>query len=150
MAHTFADVLIHALFSTLERRRILNQELRTELFPYMGGTLKRLGCQPLLTNGPSDHVHMLFVLPARLPLADAIEKVKANSSKWVHERYVNKRDFAWQQGYTAFSVSPSNRQRVLDYITRQEEHHRKRTFQEEVMTFLKRSGIAFDPRHVFD
>jgi REP element-mobilizing transposase RayT len=116
----------------------------------MGGILKRLGCQPLLTNGPSDHVHVLFVLPARLPLADVIEKVKANSSKWVHERYVNKRDFAWQQGYTAFSVSPSNRQRVLDYITRQEEHHRKRTFQEEVMTFLKRSGIPFDPRHVFD
>jgi len=116
----------------------------------MGGILKRLCCQPLLVNGPSDHVHMLFVLPARLPLADIIEKTKANSSRWVHERFANQRDFAWQQGYTAFSVSPSNRQRVLDYITRQEEHHRKRTFQEEVMTFLKRSGIPFDPRHVFD
>ena len=150
MAHTFTDVLIHALFSTRERRPTLNQEFRSELFPYMGGILKRLGCQPLLVNGASDHVHMLFVLPARLPLADVIEKVKANSSRWVHERYTHRRDFAWQQGYTAFSVSPSDRQRVLDYITRQEEHHRKRTFQEEVMTFLKRSGIPFDPRHVFD
>jgi len=150
MPHTFTDILIHVLFSTREREPMLNPHLRTELFSYMGGILKRLGCQPLLTNGPSDHVHMLFVLPARLPLADVIEKVKANSSKWIHEHHASRQDFAWQQGYTAFSVSPSNRQRVLDYIARQEAHHRRRTFQQEVVAFLKKSGVPFDPRRVFD
>lgn len=150
MPHTFTDILIHALFSTRDRRPILDTTLRSELFSYMGGILKRLGCQPLLINGPSDHVHMLFVLPARTPLADIIEKAKANSSKWVHERHRDKRDFAWQQGYAAFSVSPSNRQRALDYIARQEEHHRKRTFQEEVLAFLKKSGVPFEARQVLD
>jgi REP element-mobilizing transposase RayT len=149
MSHTFTDILIHSLFSTRDREPILDTTLRSELFSYMGGILKHLGCQPLLINGPSDHVHLLFVLPPRLPRADVIEKVKANASKWVHEWYTEKRDFAWQQGYTAFSVSPSNRQRVLDYIVRQEEHHRRRTFQEEVLAFLKKAGIPFDSKRIF-
>ena len=83
-------------------------------------------------------------------VADVIEKLKANSSKWIHESFPRMRRFAWQSGYTAFSVSPPNRERVLDYISRQEEHHRKRSYQEEVLVFLKKSGIAVDPRWGLD
>ncbi|MCL5004988.1 MAG: IS200/IS605 family transposase [Acidobacteria bacterium] len=146
MAHTYTDLLIHVLFSTEKRQPFLDKELRPKLFNYMSGILKRIGCTPLLINGINDHVHALFVIPPTLCVAEVIEKLKANSSKWVHETFPHKRHFAWQAGYTAFSVSPSNRKRVLRYIAGQEEHHRRRSYQEEVLAFLEKSGIAVDPR----
>jgi len=108
----------------------------------MSGILKRLNCKPLLVNGVKDHVHVLLVAPPTLCLADIVEKLKANSSRWVHETFPQRRRFAWQAGYTAFTVSPSNRKRVLDYITGQEEHHRHRTYLEEVQAFLAKSGMT--------
>src|SRR5579872_6981658 len=146
MPHTYTDLLIHVLFSTDKRQPFLDAELRPRLFAYMGGILKRLGSEPLLINGVKDHVHLLLVLPPKLCLADVTEKLKANSSKWVHETLSQKRHFAWQAGYTAFSVSSSNRKQVLDYIAEQEEHHRRLSYQEELLTFLKKSGISADPR----
>ena len=150
MAHTYTDLLVHVLFSTDKRQPFLDQELRPRLFPYMGGILKRLGSVPMMINGVDDHVHLLLVLPPTLCLADVIEKLKANSSKWIHESFPRMRRFAWQSGYTAFSVSPSNRERVLDYISRQEEHHWKRSYQQEVLVFLKKSRIGVDPRWGLD
>ena len=146
MAHTYTDLLIHVLFSTDKRQPFLDEELRARLFSYMSGILKRIGCTPLLINGVNDHIHALLVLPPTLRVADVIEKLKANSSKWIHETFPQKRYFAWQAGYTAFSVSPSNRKRVLDYIAGQEEHHTRRSYQEELLAFLKKSGISIDPR----
>ena len=143
MAHTYTDLLIHALFSTDKRQPLLGRNLRPRLFSYMSGILKRIGFTPLLVNGVNDHVHVLFVLPPTLCVADAVEKLKANSSRWVHEKFPQKRSFSWQPDYTAFSVSPSNRKRVLDYIAGQEEHHRRRSYQEEVLEFLKKSGIRW-------
>jgi REP-associated tyrosine transposase len=150
MAHTYTDLLIHVLFSTDKRQPFLDRELRPRLFAYMGGILKRLGCVPLMINGVDDHIHLLIVLPPTLCMADVIEKLKANSSKWTREGFPRMRRFAWQSGYTAFSVSPSNRERVLEYISRQEEHHRKRSYQEEVLAFLKKSRIGVDPRWGLD
>jgi len=97
----------------------------------------------VLINGPKDHVHLLFVLPARLALSDFMEKLKANSSKWAKG---HARGFAWQTGYTAFSVSQSNLANVKAYIAKQDEHHRRRTYQEEVVALLTRHGIDFDAR----
>jgi len=142
MAHTYTDLLIHVLFSTDKRQPFLDNELRPRLFAYMSGILKRLNCKPLLVNGVKDHVHVLLVAPPTLCLADIVEKLKANSSRWVHETFPQRRRFAWQAGYTAFTVSPSNRKRVLDYITGQEEHHRHRTYLEEVQAFLAKSGMT--------
>jgi len=150
MAHTFTNVAIHALFSTKYRRPQLDSELRSELFPYMGGIIAGLKGRPLLINGPSDHVHLLFIQPAALALAELMEKVKANSSGWVHERWPQRASFGWQTGYTAFSVSQSQLELVKNYIGNQERHHRKRTFQEELMTLLERHGIAYDKRFVLD
>jgi REP-associated tyrosine transposase len=150
MAHTYTDLLIHVVFSIDKRQPFLDRGVRPRLFPYMGGILKRLGCVPLMINGVDDHVHLLLVLRPILCLADVIEKAKANSSKWIHESFPRMRRFAWQPGYTAFSVSPSNRERVLEYISRQEEHHRRRSYQEEVSAFLTKSGIIVDPRWGLD
>jgi REP element-mobilizing transposase RayT len=146
MAHTFSNILIHALFSTKHRKPHLDAEVRSELFPYMGGIIANLKGQSLLINGPTDHVHMLFVQPAALGVAELMEKVKANSSRWVHQRWPQRKRFAWQTGYTAFSVSQSQVEAVKKYIRNQEQHHRKMTFQEELEAFLKQHGIAYDER----
>ena len=150
MAHTYTNLLIHALFSTKDRQPALTAELQSRLFPYMAGIITRLKARPILINGPKDHVHVLLVLPASLPLSDLMEKLKANSSKWVHDEFPGYREFTWQVGYTAFSVSQSNLTAVKRYIAAQEEHHRKRTYQEEVIDFLREHGIEYDPRFVLD
>ena len=148
MAHTFTNIVIHALFSTKHRRPSLDAELKSELFPYMGGIIAKLNGQSLLINGPSDHVHLLFIQPA--VLSELMEKVKANSSRWVKQRWPQRKGFAWQTGYTAFSVSQSQVEAVLEYIRNQERHHQKRTFQEELTAFLTQHRIAYDPRFLLD
>jgi putative transposase len=150
MAHTYTNLLIHALFSTKDRKPILDAKLKPRLFPYIAGIVAKLEARLIRIDGPKDRVHMLLVLPANLSLADLMEKVKANSSRWVHENCPWLASFAWQTGYTAFSVSQSNLADVLSYIASQEEHHRRVTFQEEVLAFLKKHGIQYDPRFVVE
>jgi putative transposase len=150
VAHTYTCILIHALFSTHERQPYLTDEIRAELLPDLAGSIQRMKGKPVVVNGPRDHVHLLFFLPAALSLSDAMEKLKANSSKWIHQRWPEKRMFAWQTGYVAFSVSPSNAPSVRSYIMRQEEHHRRITYEQEVLALLKRHGVEYDPRFVFD
>ena len=150
MAHTYTQILIHAIFGTKQREPHLSQEIKAELFPYLAGSLQRMKATAVIVNGPRDHVHILFSLPPALSLSDAMEKLKANSSKWLHQRWPRRQAFAWQTGYAAFSVSPSNLASVRNYIARQEERHRKMTYQEEVLALLERHGIEYDPRFVFD
>jgi len=150
VAHTYTNLLIHALFSTKSRHPWLTAEVREELFSYLGGTVNKLGGQSVLVNGTEDHVHMLLVQPPALSLADLMEKVKANSSGWVKKRWPGRKAFAWQSGYTAFSVSKSHAGQVKKYIANQQEHHRKLSFQEEVLAFLERHAIPYDRRFVLD
>jgi len=147
MAHTYTNLLTHALFSTKDRRPIIKPEIKSDLYAYMGGIIASLREKPVLINGPKDHVHVLFVLPANLSLSELMEKLKANSSKWAAKRWPALW-FSWQTGYTAFSVSQSKIGEVKAYISKQEEHHCKRTYQEEVVALLKKHGIEFDPRFV--
>jgi REP element-mobilizing transposase RayT len=149
MAHTYTNILIHALFSTKDRHPWLSPEVRDEVFRYLGGTINELGGQSLLVNGPRDHIHMLFELPRTLSIAATMEKTKSHSSGWLKERWPDLRAFGWQTGYAAFSVSKSQAEHVKRYIGNQEEHHRKISFQEELLAFLKEYGIEYDPRYVF-
>jgi REP element-mobilizing transposase RayT len=150
MAHTYTNLLNHIIFSTKDRQPLLAQELKTRLFPYMGGIVKELGGVALSINGPTDHVHMLASLPPTVAPSDFVGKVKANSSGWVHRNFNQYQAFAWQVGYSAFSVSASQKQTVLDYIAGQEEHHRKVSFQEELIAFLKKHEVDYDERYVFE
>jgi putative transposase len=150
MAHTFTNLLTHIVFSTKDRAPSLEPDLKERLFPYMGGILRELGATPLLINGPTDHVHILAVLPARFAPAEILNKLKSNSSGWVHKTFPLRRDFAWQVGYAAFGVSPSQKQAVLDYIANQEEHHRKISFKEEFIAFLKKHEIEYDERYLWE
>jgi REP element-mobilizing transposase RayT len=150
MPHTYTNLLDHMIFSTKDRAPSLDAELKSRLFPYMGGIMRNLNGVALSINGPADHVHILGSLPPTAAPSDFIGTLKANSSGWVHKTFPGRQDFKWQVGYAAFSVSCSVKQTVLDYIAKQEEHHRKVSFKEELIAFLKKHGIDYDERYVFD
>jgi REP-associated tyrosine transposase len=140
MPHSFTDLLVHAIFSTKDRRAFLADEIQTELFAYIGGTVRKIGGKALLVNGTSDHVHLLVRIPADMSVAECLRMVKANSSKWVHERWPERPDFAWQSGYAAFSVSLSNREHVYRYIQNQRLHHEGVSFADEIAAFVRKYG----------
>jgi putative transposase len=119
------------------------------VFAYMGGIVRELKGIALNVNGAQDHSHLLVRLPASLSIAKAVEIVKTNSSRWIHEQRVLHQTFAWQSGYAAFSVSESQADDVSRYISNQEEHHRKFTFQEELLAFFKRCKIEYDERYIW-
>lgn len=150
MAHTFTHLLTHIVFSTKDRAAFLDDDLKPRLFAYMAGIIRELGGQVILINGPTDHVHILTTIPARLALSDFLRDLKANSSGWVHREFPSRHDFAWQTGYGAFAVSHSNLESVKEYIRNQEEHHRKLTFKEEFETFLKRHEIEYNERYLWE
>jgi len=149
MAHTFSNLFIHVIFSTKDRDPVISPDLQPRLWNYLGGVLREERCHSLGIGGTADHVHMLVRQSATAAISDLMRVVKANSSKWVHENWPNK-PFAWQVGYEAFTVSQSNVEEVQKYIARQEEHHRRMTFQEEFVLFLKRHGIEFDERYIWE
>jgi len=147
MGHTYTNLLTHIVFSTKDRLPYLRDERRDDVFAYIGGVVREMKGTALNINGAADHVHLL--LPAVLAPAKAMEIIKTNSSRWIHESRILHRTFAWQTGYAAFSVSESNADAVSKYITNQEEHHRRMTFQEEFIALLKRSGIQYDERYIW-
>jgi len=127
----------------------LRDDRRDDVLAYIGGIVRELKGTAINVNGVNDHVHALVRLPAAVPVAKAVEIVKANSSRWIHEYRVFHRAFAWQTGYAAFSVSESNADAVSAYINRQPEHHQKITFQEELIALLKRARIEYDERYLW-
>lgn len=149
MPHSFSNLLIHAVFSTKDRTRCLDDLLRSDLFPYIGGILRSVRAEPRLINGTEDHVHILTGLPTDLSVADCMRTVKTNSSRWIHEISPLQRGFAWQDGYAAFTVSASNEAAVFEYIRRQEQHHRRISFQEELVTLLVKHRVPFDKRFIW-
>ena len=151
MAQSLSRILVHFVFSTKERRPYLaNSDLRTELHAYIGGILTQLDCQPIIVGGVADHVHALAVLARTRTAADIVKETKRGSALWVKAADQSLSDFAWQNGYGAFSIGASQIRAVRDYIANQHEHHRKLTFQDEFRTLLKRYGIDFDERFVWD
>jgi putative transposase len=147
LSHTAGNLVLHLIFSTKDRRPFIIPEIRADLFAYLGGIVREMHGTALIINGTCDHVHMLIRIRPVQAAAEIARIVKTNSSRWVHENY-NLR-FAWQTGYGAFSVSESNVPAVSRYISMQEEHHKKVTFQEEYVTFLKKNKIAYDERYIW-
>jgi putative transposase len=143
MAHTYASNFIHCVFSTKDRRSSIPAARAAELFTYLGAIAGGEGFSLIAAGGTANHVHLLFVLPASHSLARAVQKLKGSSSRWMG------RGFSWQEGYGAFSVSPSQVSVVKRYIQNQEEHHRKRNFEEEFVLLLRNCGIQYDERYVF-
>ncbi len=149
MGHSYTSCLIHCVFSTKDRRPSITPDLQERLYPYMGGIVRENGMKALAVGGTADHVHMLLSLPATVEIAKAMQFIKGGSSAWLHETFPNHRDFQWQEGYGAFSISISQRDDTITYIRSQQEHHRRKTFQEEFLAFLERHGIEYDERYIW-
>jgi REP element-mobilizing transposase RayT len=142
--HSFTSSLHHCVFATKGREPLLVPEIRERLWPYLGGVARENGMKALAIGGVADHVHVLLSLPPTMSIAKAMQLLKGNSSKWIHETFPKLQSFAWQEGYAAFSVGVSGIEEMRAYVRNQEEHHRTRTYREEVIMFLKRHGLSFD------
>ena len=148
MAQTCGNVVVHLIFSTKQRQPLIEPDIRSDLFAYLGGIVRELRGTALIVNGTCDHVHLLVRIRPAQSVAEVARIVKANSSGWLRKK--GHREFAWQSGYGVFSVSESSIPAVTKYIATQEEHHRKRSFQEEFVAFLKRNKVAYDERYIWD
>jgi putative transposase len=144
--HTYNANFIHCVFSTKNRRNTIPAELQDSLWAYMLGIANRLKVKTIAIGGTENHVHLLLGLPSTMTVAEAVQKLKANSSRWMGEHGI---PFQWQEGYGAFSVSPSLLEVVQQYIRNQKEHHCKRGFEQELRAILEKSGVAYDAEKLF-
>ena len=143
-------ILIHVVFSVKYRKPRLRASWRDDLYAYIGGTVREHDATLLQIGGVEDHIHLLIRVHPKHSISSTIQLIKANSSRWINENHRMALKFQWQTGYGAFSVSQSMTETVKTYIANQVEHHRRVTFQDEYLAFLKKHGIQFDPRHVFE
>ena len=148
MSQTYSDLNYHLIFGTKERRPTLSSGVRQALCEYLGGTVKGHGGHPIEINAVADHAHLLVRLPPTVPLSDLIRGIKASSSKWLNDTKTRQRSFGWQDGDAAFTVSHSLVGRVTEYVRSQEEHHRVKTYREELIELLQKAGIEYDPRYL--
>ena len=147
MPSTFVSLNYHVVFSTKDRIPMIADSWATRLHEYLGGTVKGLGGVSLQVGGIEDHVHLLIGLKPTHCLSDVMRELKRTCSIWVHTE-IDENRFAWQEGYAAFTVSPSACESVRRYIKNQRQHHQRRSFREELVQLLQRAGIEFDDRHL--
>lgn len=150
MPQSLSAILIHLVFSTKNRESFITPAIETELHPYLAKIFRELKSPSLTIDGTSDHVHILFSLGRVIKVADLVEEVKTESSKWIKTKGREFRNFHWQRGYGAFSIGQSNVPALKRYISNQKQHHRRITFQDEYRKFLKAYGIEYDERYVWD
>jgi len=148
MPQSLSQILVHAVFSTKAREPMVSSSMRPRLHAYLAGVLGELGNVSIQVGGTADHVHALFALSRTMTIADTLEKMKTNSSKWMKKE--TRCGFGWQSGYGAFSVAASQKRTVIKYIQTQESHHRVITFQDEFRILLKRYEVEWDERYVWD
>lgn len=147
---THSCLLYHFIFSTKERRPLIDSGMKPRLYDYIGGVVRRKEGTLLAIGGVADHVHLLVRWRTDETIADLVRDVKAGSSGWVHDTWPEHRLFAWQSGYGAFTVSRSQQKRVEAYIANQERHHARSGYDKELIGLLEAHGIEYDPRYVLD
>jgi len=150
MPQSLVKNYIHITFSTKYRYPFIDDKVKDELFGYLGGICKNLECNPIIVGGYRDHVHVLCLLSRKISLMKLIERIKANSSKWIKTKGIKYQNFYWQRGYGAFSVRHSQVDIVKSYILNQENHHMKKSYKDEYLVFLQENNIEYDERYVWD
>ena len=149
MSHSYVNNLVHCVFSTKERKPLIGTDLQKRLWAFLSSVAIERGMTVVAVGGMEDHVHILVAVPATMALAKAVQSLKGVSSKWIHDEFPEQRQFAWQAGYGAFSVSRSRLDATAAYIRNQREHHRSKSFEQEFVLLLEKHGIEFDPKYVF-
>ena len=150
MGQSLAQNYIHIIFSVKNRKSLIHESIEQELFQYIGGLCKNLESTPLEVGGYKNHIHILCILSKKLPLATLIQKVKSKSSKWIKPKGPEYKNFYWQNGYGAFSISSSKVESFRSYIKKQKEHHQNMSFEEEYKDMLKENNVEFDARYIWD
>jgi putative transposase len=148
MASTFANLLYHLVFTTKNRVPLIREDLRDDLYGYIGGILRGEGGVLLAIGGMPDHVHLLAKLKTDVAVSTMVQKIKAKSSKRMNERAISPERFEWQAGYGVFSVSESLTDKVRRYIRNQEEHHARVSFRDELIALLQRNRIPYDEKYL--
>ena len=147
MSHTYISDFVHCVFSTKNRCDLIPSEVQSDLWAFVGGIARKNGFKTLIVGGTENHLHVLLSLPANITLAKAMQLIKGVSSHWMNENHTKK--FAWQEGYGAFTIGISQKADTIAYIRSQAEHHRKRSFEDEFVAFLKKHNMEYDPRYVW-
>ncbi|NJO56336.1 MAG: IS200/IS605 family transposase [Rhodospirillales bacterium] len=150
MPQSLSFLLIHIVFSTKDRAAVLDATLRPALHAYLATVARNADCECFRVGGIEDHVHLAIRLPRTLTVSKLVQDLKTASSKWLKTQSPALAGFAWQRGYGAFSVGPTDLEALQRYIETQDEHHRTRTFQDEYRAFLRKYGVEFDERYVWD
>lgn len=150
MPQSLSQILVHLVFSTKNREPLLAEEIRDDVHAYIGGIIENKKGTLLKAGSVADHIHMLIAHPRTCAPSELVQEIKTGSSKWLKSKGTRYTNFHWQGGYGLFSISPSHRQAVEDYIGNQAEHHRVVTFQEEYRRLLAKYEIPFDERYVWD
>ena len=150
MASTYTQILLHIVFSTKKRKPLITVAMRERLHPYLGGIIRGRRGVTYQIGGTADHVHILIRWGTEDSLGSLMREVKSESSKWVKQNFPEASHFGWQTGYSAFSVSFSQKKKVVDYILNQETHHRRMDFQEELRKLLKAHEVEFEEKYLWD
>ena len=150
MANTYTQLNIHVVFAVKGRENLMPSEIRPDLFRYISGILTNTNQFSLAVNGYKDHVHLFFEISPINSVSEIVRIVKANSSKWINENKLIPGKFSWQEGYGGFSYSRSQRDDVIKYIMKQDDHHSQKTFQEEYLSLLKTFEINFNEAYIFE
>ncbi len=149
MANTYTQIHIQAVFAVQNRDCIIGKQWKDELYKYITGIIQNHDHKLLAINGMPDHIHVLFGMRPSQSLSDLLQDIKGNSFQWINNRKFVNGKFSWQEGYGAFSYGKSQIPQVIQYIERQEEHHKKKTFIVEYKEFLNAFGVKYDERYVF-
>ena len=150
MPNTYTQIYIHVIFAVQGRQNLIHKGWRNELYKYITGIVRENNQKLYIINGVADHVHILLSLRPAIAISELIRDIKAGSSKWINDKQFIKGKFRWQEGYGAFSYGQSQLPRVIKYIKNQEEHHRKKSFQEEYIEFLEKYEVDYKERFLFD
>jgi len=150
MAQSLSKILLHLVFSTKNRLKLIPTELTPELRAYLASACKKQGSHAYRVGGTRNHVHIACTLPRTITVACLLEEIKTSSSAWIKKRDPGCGKFAWQAGYGAFSLGQSQLKYLIRYIDEQPAHHRKRSFKEELLTLLQKYEIKYDEQYLWD
>lgn len=150
MPQTLVSLMVHVVFSTKHRADLIAPEIEANLFAFMAGVLKNHDSRLLAANGTANHVHLLISQSKNIALSHLIQELKKSTSKWIKAQDIKYKNFHWQDGYGAFSIGESNVPALKQYIARQKEKHQKKSFEMELVEFLRKYGIEFDEKYVWD
>lgn len=149
MAQSLSKLYVHLIFHIKDEASKIQKKDRSALYAYMGSIIKDSDSIPVLINGTADHVHVFCIMSKNISLAKLVENIKRHSSRWIKTLDESYKKFSWQGGYAGFSVSPSVQEKTKEYIANQDEHHRKYTFREEYLIFLKEYGMEYNEKYLW-